>query len=262
MTTKSIPLDKLRLDGDTQPRAVIDQDAVDEYAARYTVKPQTMPAVTVFFDGVDYWLADGFHRWHAARKANLTKIKCNVHQGTQEFAQWFAVAANKAHGLHRSTADKEKAIKAALRHPKGLKMSDRKLAEYVGVSDKTVAKYRAELEGRSEIPNTETRTDTTGREQPARKPRDPPEPEGLSPCPKCGNEDFFEDGTCAVCISGADPGEDTDVKPEPLSTDPATILKCDIRDVVESWMKNVKEANLMVAAAVLDNCAEELRNEQ
>ena len=259
---KNLPLDKLHLDGNTQPRTAIDQSVVNDYAALYEANVK-LPPVDVFFDGTIHWLADGFHRWHGARKASLDKIKCNVHQGTQEDAQWFAVAANKAHGLHRSTADKAKAIKAALRHPKGAKMSDRQIAEYVGVSDKTVAKRRAELEGRSEIPNAGTRTDTAGREQPARKPREPAEPEdtGLDPCPRCGNEDFFDDGTCAVCISDADPGEETDVKPTDPG-DPATILKCDIRDVVQLWHESVADANLMVAACVLEGFAAELRESQ
>jgi len=257
---KTLPLEKIRLDGDTQPRAAIDQEVVDEYTFLYRHPPSHLPALTVFYDGANWWLADGFHRWHAAKKAGLDKLPCEVHQGSKEDAQWYAVAANQTHGLRRSNADKAKAVKAALKHPKGAKMSDRKIAEYVGVTDKTVAKYRAELEGRSEIPNAETRTDTAGREQPARKPR-----EGFSstdplPCSDCGGEDFHEDGTCASCIQDADPGEEVDVKPNDPG-DPATILKCNIRDVVQEWMKNVDGANRMVAACVLENCAAELREQ-
>jgi hypothetical protein len=43
------------------------------------------------------------------------------------------------------------------------------VAKQVKANDKTVAAVRHELEGRSEIPNVETRTDTKGRKQPARK---------------------------------------------------------------------------------------------
>jgi len=42
-------------------------------------------------------------------------------------------------------------------------------AKQTGVDDKTVAKVRDDLVGRSEIPNVETRTDTKGRKQPAKK---------------------------------------------------------------------------------------------
>src|SRR5207248_3828039 len=48
--------------------------------------------------------------------------------------------------------------------------SDNATAEIAGVSDKTVAAMREDLEGRSEIPNVDTRTDTKGRQQPAAKP--------------------------------------------------------------------------------------------
>jgi len=47
--------------------------------------------------------------------------------------------------------------------------SDREHAKRTGSSDKTAAKVRVELEDRSEIPNVETRTDTKGRKQPAKK---------------------------------------------------------------------------------------------
>lgn len=62
-----VDLDALRLDGGTQPRAAIDQDTVDSYAADMRVGHR-FPPVQVYLDrdGV-YWLADGFHRVHAAR---------------------------------------------------------------------------------------------------------------------------------------------------------------------------------------------------
>jgi hypothetical protein len=51
------------------------------------------------------------------------------------------------------------------------------IAKMIGVDDKTVASVRQEMEGRSEIPSAEKRTDTMGRQQsahqPARKPNPP-----------------------------------------------------------------------------------------
>lgn len=252
MTTKTLALSTIHIDGDTQPRTKIDQDVVDDYAAAYGAKSK-IPELDVFHDGTNWWLADGFHRYHAAKKAGLDKLPCHVHKGTKEDAQWFAVSANQTHGLRRSNADKAKAVKAALKHPKGVKMSDRQIAEYVGVSNNMVSDYRKRLSSDDSEPKRKGRdgrtTDTTniGKGKPPKK------------CPKCGSTDFHKDGTCAVCIS--DPGEDTDVKPTDPG-DPATILKCDIRDVVQLWHESVADADLMVAAAVLENCAEELRNEQ
>jgi len=168
MATKTLRLDQIRLDGNTQPRVELDQFLIDEYEENY-LADVAMPPLQVMFDGTSYWLWDGFHRRWGAERAGLDKIKCVVTKGTQKDAQWASYAANVTHGLRRSTADKAKAVKAALKHPKGVKMSDVRIAEHVGVSDKTVAKYRAELEERSEIPNVGTRTDTKGRAQPAKK---------------------------------------------------------------------------------------------
>jgi hypothetical protein len=44
------------------------------------------------------------------------------------------------------------------------------IAKQVKADDKTVAKVRADLEARSEIPNVAARTDSKGRKQPAKKP--------------------------------------------------------------------------------------------
>jgi hypothetical protein len=49
--------------------------------------------------------------------------------------------------------------------------SDRQIAEMLGVDHKTVASVRAEMEGRGEIPRAEARTDSKGRKQPTKRPR-------------------------------------------------------------------------------------------
>lgn len=168
MATKTLKLSQIRLDGNTQPRVELDEGLIDEYKEAYQAEAN-MPPLDVMFDGASFWLWDGFHRRWGAERAGLEKVKCVVTKGTQKDAQWASLAANQAHGLRRSSADKAKAVKAALRHSRGVRMSDSRIAAHVGVDDKTVAKYRAELESRSEIPNVETRTDTKGRAQPAKK---------------------------------------------------------------------------------------------
>jgi hypothetical protein len=47
--------------------------------------------------------------------------------------------------------------------------SNRQIAKTVKADDKTVGSVRRELERRAEVPHVETRTDTKGRQQPARK---------------------------------------------------------------------------------------------
>lgn len=63
--------------------------------------------------------------------------------------------ANKAHGLRRTNEEKQEAVKHALLHPQAKGMSDRKIAEHVGVHHSTSADWRKKLE-----PSDEGRTDS------------------------------------------------------------------------------------------------------
>ena len=164
MTTevKNLKLDEIRIDGGTQPRMAIDDQVVSDYADLYR-SGVDMPPLTVFYDGTAYWLADGFHRFLANKRIDCEYVFAEVHQGTVQDAQWHSFGANAAHGLRRTTADKEKAVRAALAHPKGVGMSDRDLAQHVGVTNKTVGKYRSEMESTEEIPQLATRTGRDGR---------------------------------------------------------------------------------------------------
>ena len=65
---KTLNLAVLRLDGDTQARLALSQEKVQEYAALMEDGEEFRP-IDAFFDGSDYWLADGFHRYFAT-KAN------------------------------------------------------------------------------------------------------------------------------------------------------------------------------------------------
>lgn len=146
MATQLVEIEQIRIDGDTQSRERIDEAAVGEYAEALE-RGERFPAVEVFFDGKDMWLAGGFHRWHAHRKAGKTKILANVLRGTREEAQWHACAENRTHGLRRTRADIERAVKLALRlRPNE---SDRKLAEHCGVVVSTVGNWRT----RTDQPN-------------------------------------------------------------------------------------------------------------
>jgi len=163
MKKRKLKLGKIRIDGDTQPRAGINTTLVAEYATAMESGNADFPPAVVFFDGADYWLADGFHRWHAANKNDLDGIYCEIHNGTVDDARWYSYAANQTHGQRRSNADKEKAVKAALLHPKGAGMSDTSIAEHVGVDVKTVGKYRSELVSTMEIPESTSRQGRDGR---------------------------------------------------------------------------------------------------
>ena len=142
MTTRTIKLDLLRLDGDTQPRVAIDQDTVAEYAEAMDAGKE-FPPVEVYHDGAEYWLVDGFHRYHAALKLSRTEIVAIIKTGMKTDAQWASLAMNQGHGLRRSNADKQKALFKALKLKPG--MADRAIAEHIGVGHVMVSRYRANM---------------------------------------------------------------------------------------------------------------------
>ena len=161
MTSRQpIPLSAIRLDGGTQPRAALNSSAVEDYTQAMSAGAE-FPPVTVFYDGTDYWLADGFHRVKSAYAAHLETIECEVHQGRVEDAQWFSFSANRTNGLRRTTSDKQRAVKAALTHAKAYGLSDHQIATHVGVDVKTVGNWRAKLT--MEIPQSTKRRGRDGR---------------------------------------------------------------------------------------------------
>lgn len=152
-----LPIDGIRMDGGTQPRAVLDFDAVEDYAEAMGAGAK-FPPVAVFYDGSEYWLADGFHRVKAAYAAGFDTIECELHQGTLEDAQWYSFSANRANGLRRTNTDKQRAVKSALLHVKSRELSDHQIARHVGIDVKTVGNWRERLS--MEIPQISARTVT------------------------------------------------------------------------------------------------------
>lgn len=160
----NLEIAKIRTDGGTQPRASLNFETVDDYFDAMEAGAK-FPPVDVFYDGTDYWLADGFHRVRAASDTGRDHIAVTVHQGTVEDARWFSFGANKGHGLRRTNQDKQRAVQAALEHPKSAKLSDAKIAAHVGVHQTTVSDWRKRLESSQEIlkigQRTVTRNGTT-----------------------------------------------------------------------------------------------------
>lgn len=140
---KTLSTDKIRIDGGTQPRAQIDMITVDEYAEAMQ-SGASFPPVVVFFDGAEYWLADGFHRYHAASRVNGKTLSCEVKNGTQREAVLYSVGANATHGMRRTNADKRRAVLTLLNDKDWAKWSDRKIAEICAVSEMTVGRIRSE----------------------------------------------------------------------------------------------------------------------
>ncbi|NLY02339.1 MAG: hypothetical protein GXY83_40155 [Rhodopirellula sp.] len=161
-----VRLDKIRTDGDTQARVSLNEEVVADYAEVMATRGvDALGDVSVFDDGTHLWPGDGFHRIAAAKRQIPVPetISCRIRSGSREDAQWYGFHANQRHGLRRTTDDKARAIRGALRHPNGAGCSDRQIADWVGVTDKTVGKYRRELESTAEFPQLACRQGIDGK---------------------------------------------------------------------------------------------------
>jgi hypothetical protein len=138
---RELRLRDVRTDGGTQTRASINGDVLEEYAELLADGTEFPPGV-VFYDGKDYWLADGFHRHAAAIAAGLATFHFEVRKGSKRDALLYAVGANAHHGLKRSVADKRRAVEALLRDREWSKWGDREIARRCGVSKTFVGKVR------------------------------------------------------------------------------------------------------------------------
>jgi uncharacterized ParB-like nuclease family protein len=155
-------ISSIRVDGGTQPRATINLQTVSDYMNDMAGGAE-FPPVDVFYDGSNYWLADGFHRIKAAEKSGRDEIACEVLQGTQQDAQWYSFGANKGNGLRRTNQDKQRAVKAALQHPGGASLSDVQIAAHIGVSDQMVRNHRRRMEPTSKDLKSKRRQGRDGR---------------------------------------------------------------------------------------------------
>lgn len=195
MTTETLKIAQIRLDGGTQPRDAINLEAVAEYSDAMA-SGATFPPLTVFRDGADLWLADGFHRWHALRKIGIEDAICDLRNGTQRDAVLHSLGANDSHGLRRSAADKRKAVTTMLSDPEWSQWSRNKIAQWCHVSEGLVSNIRAERESVTGHMTSErkfeskhgapARMDTAAivEANKARKAAPAPEPEVQPPSPK------------------------------------------------------------------------------
>lgn len=162
ITTKLLKLANICIDADTQIRTAINEATVAEYAERMA-DGDVFPNPHVYFDGVKYYLADGFHRFHAFGRNELSEARFEVHKGTAIDARRFALSANGSNGLRMTNEDKRKAVAWGLElYPN---KSSRDLAKICYVSHNFVETCRKQL---SSDDSSKPRVGADGKE---RKPR-------------------------------------------------------------------------------------------
>lgn len=154
---KVLNLAAIVIDKGTQSRAQISEETVTDYAEAMSAGDQ-FPAITVFHDGVDYYLADGFHRLHAVKRLGKTSIQANVEQGTLRDAILFSLGANANHGLRRTNADKRKCIMTLLEDFEWQALSNSEIAHYCAVSPQLVAAVKSEMDGGAKVSSVKFNT--------------------------------------------------------------------------------------------------------
>lgn len=146
MKTKLVKIADIAIDGGTQQREKINEDIVVEYAESLKCGAK-FPAVTLFFDGVQYYLADGFHRYWAHKAVDgMLDILADVHDGLKRDAVLFSASANGTHGIRLSNSDKRRSVLVLLNDKEWREWSDNKIAKHCHVTHPFVGKIRKELD--------------------------------------------------------------------------------------------------------------------
>jgi len=167
-----------------QTRVELSNDTIKEYVEAIE-GGAVFPPVSVYFDGKDYWLADGFHRLEAMRRIGQKKIRCVVKGGTRIDALRCSLGANSAHGLRRTNADKQNAVRMAYESRIALGLGENPAANAVakmcGVSQPTAVD---QLKNFLSWADAEKRVGSDGRTRsmpPSRTPKPVPQSSGDVP---------------------------------------------------------------------------------
>ena len=135
----------IRVDGGTQLRAEANEETIEQYRVALVEWDATFPPVVVFFDGAAYWLADGFQRYEAFKRAGRTTIPTEIRRGSRRDALLYSAGANATHGLPRTNADKRRAVEALLSDAEWSQWADREIARRCNVSAPFVATVRGQV---------------------------------------------------------------------------------------------------------------------
>jgi ParB-like chromosome segregation protein Spo0J len=146
---KKINILNIRIDGGTQPRQEINYDVVKDYAELMR-DGVTFPPVTVYFDGAEYWLADGFHRYHATKANATATIEAEVVTGSVDDAEEYSFTANGGRGNDLTKEDKKAIIRRMLLKERYAGWSQERIAKHVHVSAMFVSRVKASMEIKDE----------------------------------------------------------------------------------------------------------------
>jgi hypothetical protein len=146
-TERIITIAKIDPNNDTQIRSGLNDAVVDEYIDAIK-NGAAFPPIIVFQNNskADYYLADGWHRVEAFRKAKKTKIKAVVYSGNLRDAILFAAGANAEHGLRRDQGDVKRAVEKLLKDNEWAEWTNQAIASVCRCTAQYVAVVRRKFE--------------------------------------------------------------------------------------------------------------------
>jgi len=149
--SKNVSLTDIIADESVQARVELSEETVADYRAAMLEQIEekgahSFPPLVVFQEGKTLWLSSGFHRFEAAKRTSgkVSSFPCEIRKGTKRNAQLFALGANADHGLHRTSADKRKAVALMLQDDEWKDWSSRQIAKQCNVSPSLVDNIRNE----------------------------------------------------------------------------------------------------------------------
>lgn len=250
---QTISLSLIDIYGGTQTRVATNDDAIESYAEEMA-RGAEFPAITLYYDGSKYWLADGFHRLLAVKRNGGDSIEADVQPGSRSDALKHALGANATNGLYRTNADKRNVADIALREWPDL--SNSYLADVCKVSGELVRKIRTELTQSGQIAKTERVTGRDGKDYPAgidRQARG--KSEKSSSEDKAGERDTDLGGS-AGSTAGGSGGGFTKGKGDPGATGGSTNeLEVEARSMIRKGEMNPFELPKLMSATAHDYAA-------
>lgn len=147
MSVTQLKLAQLEESRKVKVRDQLNKLAVQDYADLYaSAGADALPPLEIFQErGCKRWvIADGRHRFAAAKKAGLVELPCKVHEGDDIAALDFAIGANIKHGVRRSDTDLGFILRSVFNTPElsAKYRTDGDLSDKVGISTKTVQRHR------------------------------------------------------------------------------------------------------------------------
>lgn len=136
-----VDINKISLDGGTQFRKVLHQDKIYEYKEAME-EGAIFPKIKAKFDGVNYWLYSGFHRYHAMKLLNFKEIEIVAESGAKSDAVLAALGENSDHGIPLTNEEKRMKVEAAINLEDYFDASDNEIAKLCRVSRSFVGAVR------------------------------------------------------------------------------------------------------------------------